>query len=362
MNPIVRADISAITTDSIVADGAATLSGSTIVIAGAGGLIARYTALAMAELSGTHRLGATVICLVRDRAKAERTYAVHPAGDRISLVAQTLGEPLRYDGPADVIIHAGGGSSPHAYRADPYGVAAANARAAFDLVDFARSRGTRRIGYLSSREVYGLAPPAADGRISEAAIGQFDHLQPRNAYPESKRMAETVLKVAGAQFGLPCQLWRLASVYGPGMHLVDDGRAMADLVSARLAGTDLRLAGDGSTVRGYCYVTDAVRGILTALLTGADGEAYNIANETEPVSIRQLADLLAQTPVPAARSGGASDDRRPRVILGTEATPAGYSTFGYIPLSTAKLAALGWAPQVSLQAGLHRTLEGSRVG
>ena len=79
MREVVRADVAAIVADPVIAaafDTAAggrssqDLAGDTIVIAGAGGLIARYTAFTLAELAAEHHLGATVVCLVRDRARA----------------------------------------------------------------------------------------------------------------------------------------------------------------------------------------------------------------------------------------------------------------------------------------------------
>lgn len=346
MNRTVVRDVEAVVSDPVIASSAGALAGQTVLLAGAGGLIARYTAFALAELSAAADLGIEVVCLVRDLAKAEHSYAAHPRRGDLALLQQDLGEPLHYLGRADVILHAGGASSPKAYAADPYGVAAANVKAVFDLVGLARHGGSRRIAYFSSREVYGTAAAP----LTEDVPGVFDHLSPRNSYPEAKRMTESVLAAASAQFGIGFQSYRLASVYGPGMRLAGDGRAMADLVGARLAGSDLVLASDGSAVRGYCYVTDAVRGILTALLAGADDTVYNIANETEPVSIRALADLLATLPV-------AGQTRVPEVVLGPAATPSGYSTFGYVPVSTARLEALGWLPRVSLREGLVRTLE-----
>lgn len=162
-------------------------------------------------------------------------------------------------------------------------------------------------------------------------------------------MTEALMSAYQTQFGVEYHALRLASVYGPGMKLRADGRAMADLISARLDGADLVLNSDGRAVRGYCYVGDAVRAILAIVLNGAPSGAYNIANETEPVTIAELADLLASLPL----------GERPtvQVVRGQPAPAGAYSDFGYVPVSTAKLEALGWQPKVGLRAGLRRTLE-----
>lgn len=327
-----------------VAQHVARLDGATVVLAGAGGLIARHLASELARLANETGVHLTVVCLVRDLAKAEAAYRGLPG---VQLAQQTLGEPLRYQGPADHIIHCGGASNPQDFARRPYQVAAANLRAVFDLVDLAQRCSTARIGYLSSREVYGDARPDT-GELAEPTTGVFDHLSVRNAYPESKRATETVLAAAAAELGLSWQAYRLSSVYGPGMRLADDGRAMSDLLQARLAGRDLVLTGDGTAVRSYCYAPDAARGVLTALLAGTDGP-YNVANEDEPVTIAELARLIADAPVPGT-------DRPQVLVTGTQPAPAGYSTFGYLPTATKKLRDLGWQPQVCLADGIRHTL------
>jgi nucleoside-diphosphate-sugar epimerase len=227
-------------------------------------------------------------------------------------------------------------------------VAVANAAAAFDILELARRRRSP-VAYFSSREVYGTAAPGADGRLSEQTLGSFDHLDPRNAYPESKRMTEALMSAYQTQFGVEYHALRLASVFGPGMKLRADGRAMADLIGARLDGANLVLNSDGRAVRGYCYVSDAVRAILAIVVNGAPSGAYNIANETEPVTILELANLLAGLPLGGRTSA--------EVVHGQPAAAGAYSDFGYVPVNTAKLEALGWQPKVGLKAGLRRTLE-----
>ena len=49
----------------------------------------------------------------------------------------------------------------------------------------------------------------------------------------------------------------------------------------------------GTQTRSYVYVADCVSGILTALLKGNIGEAYNIANPESVVSIAGLAQEIA---------------------------------------------------------------------
>ncbi len=60
------------------------------------------------------------------------------------------------------------------------------------------------------------------------------------------------------------------------------------------AGEDIVLKSDGSGKRTFCYITDAVAGYFKILFDGAEGEAYNICNTSQFVSIRELAECLTE--------------------------------------------------------------------
>ncbi|MDR2486347.1 MAG: NAD-dependent epimerase/dehydratase family protein [Clostridiales Family XIII bacterium] len=350
-NPVIEEDAAQVATDLSI-DEIDALSDACVLVAGGGGMTARHLCCALLAANRLHGTKIRVVSLVRDLPKAQ-TFFGDQAG--IRLIQGTLGAPGAplpdLGAKPDFIVHAGGASSPFAYQNDPVGVIRANVAGALDLSEVALRSGTRRLVFLSSREVYGnTSPDAAGGRISEDADGRFDHLSPRNAYPESKRMAESILGAYETQHGLAWNALRLASVYGPGMPLSQDGRAMSDMVAAVLRGEDIRLRGDGSPVRAWCYVSDAVLGILRCMLSGAPGTVYNIADETDPHSIRDAARLLLSLP-----GCGTSELR----LEGTDPRYS-YSSFSYAPLDVGRASAIGWSPRVAFQTGLERTLAAYR--
>lgn len=57
--------------------------------------------------------------------------------------------------------------------------------------------------------------------------------------------------------------------------------------------TDIILKTKGETKRIYLYTQDVVEAILTVLLKGENGEAYNAANEETYCSIYEMAQLVA---------------------------------------------------------------------
>lgn len=129
------------------------------------------------------------------------------------------------------------------------------------------------------------------------------------------------------------------------MKLENDGRVMADLMGDVVAGRDIVFKSSGEAVRAFLYVSDAVVGMFTVLFKGKAGEAYNLANETEPISIRDLAQLLATS----------RKDKAVRVII-KEGEQKGYCAYRRIALDTTAIEAMGWKPQVSLEDGIKKML------
>ena len=102
----------------------------------------------------------------------------------------------------------------------------------------------------------------------------------------------------------------------------------------------------GLLFRSMIYVTDVVRGVFAALLSGQDGEAYNIANEF--VSIRGFAEAA----VAAAESE--------KVVLTFKNEADADAAIPAAPggaKSTDKLCGCGWKPEVSLIDGIKMASE-----
>ena len=148
------------------------------------------------------------------------------------------------------------------------------------------------------------------------------------------------------QYGIPYNIVRIAHSYGPTMKLENDGRVMADLMGDAVAGRDIVLKSSGEAVRAFLYVTDAVIGMFTVLFHGGTGKAYNLANETEPVSIKDLAHLLAVS----------REDKKIHVVV-SESAQKGYCAYRRTALDTSAIEQLGWKPQISLKEGVDRIFQ-----
>ena len=95
----------------------------------------------------------------------------------------------------------------------------------------------------------------------------------------------------------------------------------------------------------YTYALDAAMGVLTVLLNGANGEAYNISDMESEVTLREIAEWLAQ------------DNGVKGIFDIPDATEqAGNSPAAKALLNTEKGKLLGWEPQTHMREGLLRTV------
>lgn len=319
------------------------LNGKTVLVTGASGMLASYVTWLLLYLHEEAGIDVSVVALCRNPQKAEQYYGSYVGKPYFHLLTQDICNPIVYDGNVDYIFHLAGNASPHFINTDPVGIMRCNLMGTMNVLELARKKQTAKVIFASTREVYG-ANEHAD-KLDECSYGVLDPLDARSCYPESKRAAETLLKSYYLQYGVEFNTIRIAHAYGPTMTLENDGRVMADLMSDVVAGRDIVLKSSGEAIRAFLYITDAILGMFTVLFKGKAGEAYNLANETEPVCIRDLAQLLA-----SSRS-----DKNIQVVI-NEGDQKGYCTYRRTALNTTAIERLGWKPQVPLREGIFRVL------
>jgi nucleoside-diphosphate-sugar epimerase len=130
---------------------------------------------------------------------------------------------------------------------------------------------------------------------------------------------------------------------------LDDGRVFADFVADVVHGRDIVLKSDGLAMRSFCYIADATLGFLTVLFKGNSAEAYNVANPSAEISMKDLAYTLA----------GLYPERGIGVKFESSAADNSYlksPTFRSCP-SIAKVIRLGWEPSVGIEEGFARTIQ-----
>lgn len=319
------------------------LDGKTVLVTGATGMLALYVTWLLLHLRERNGIRVSVVALCRNRQKAEEYFGSYEGKPYFHLLIQDVCNPIEYDGAVDYIFHLAGNASPHFINTDPVGIMKCNLLGTMNVLELARKKQTAKVMFASTREVYG-ANEYVD-KLGECSYGVLDPLDARSCYPESKRAAETLLKSYFLQYGVEFNTIRIAHSYGTTMKLENDGRVMADLMGDVVAGKDIVLKSSGEAIRAFLYITDAVLGMFTVLFKGKACEAYNLANETEPISIKDLAQLLASS----------RKDKAIRVVV-KEGEQKGYCAYRRTALDMTAIETLGWKPQVSLEDGIKKVL------
>ncbi len=315
----------------------AALDGARVLVTGATGLVGSHIARFLLERNRELHAGTQVVALVRDADKAQRVLAGYDEKDGLSFATGDVATFTDMGLTCDYIVHCAAPTASAFFAARPVETILTIVDGAYCMLELARAQGAG-IVCLSSMEVYGdgNAEPGLARKLAERDVGYLDPLAARSCYPESKRMAEQMAAAYAAQHGVRATSARLAQSFGPGVPK-DDARVFAQFARAALAGDDIVLKTSGASTRMYCDVSDAVTGVLTVLLHGEPGAAYNVANEATYCSVKEMAELVA------ARFGAGRT--RVRVELDPDAP---YPPEHHLPLDAAALQALGWQPRHDL--------------
>lgn len=339
-NPIVQNDLNELIERDI---NWKSLNNKSILVTGATGMLASYVAFTIIFLNEHYNYNITIFLLARNIENLKITYGSET--NNIKFLIQDICEDIKLEDNVDYIFHAAGGSSPYEILHNPTGIIKANTLGTLRVLELAKRVSTEKILFTSTREIYGKTNNIE--RIRESDSGTIDPLSYRSCYPESKRLAESLLKSYSVQYGVNFNSLRIAHTYGPGMKIESDGRVMADLINYASKSIDIQLNSDGKAMRAFCYISDAIDAIFRILIHGNNNEAFNIANETEPISILKLSHLIQKI---AGKNN--------TVKLPKEHNKAkGYTNYKRIKLDTSKIEALGWVPKITLLKGIKRTLE-----
>lgn len=181
--------------------------------------------------------------------------------------------------------------------------------------------------------------------FDESYCGYINSNTLRAGYPESKRCGEALCQAYKKQKNLDVVIPRFTRSYGPTM-LKTDTKAISQFIKKAVAGENIVLKSAGTQYYSYTYVADAVSGFLTVLLKGESGEAYNIADESSDIMLKDLAKIIA-------------DFAGKEVVfeLPDETEKAGYSKATKARLDGSKLKKLGWNARYDIKQGLVRTLK-----
>lgn len=315
------------------------LSGCNILVTGATGLIGGCLVEA---LMMNPKKDYQVYASGRNEERAKARFKEFTDERHFHFIRYDVLKPLESDVRFDYVIHAASNASPNFFAKNPVEVIKSNIDGVVNLMEYGLQHGMKRFLYVSSGEVYG----EGDGRVfTEDYSGYVNCATPRACYPSSKRAAETLCVSYAAEYGADIVIARPCHTYGP--HFTEqDNRVYAQFIRNVLKGEDIVMKSTGEQFRSWCYVVDCVSALLYILLKGEKGEAYNIADANSNISIRDLAEMIAEI-------GG----KKVVIDIPDADEKKGFNVVKKSVFSTEKLERLGWQTKTKILRGLESSIK-----
>ncbi|MBR3538351.1 MAG: NAD(P)-dependent oxidoreductase [Eubacterium sp.] len=319
------------------------LSGKRILVTGASGLIGSSVIDLLLEMNRTWQMNIHITASGR-REEVIRERFSYADEQPDFLRFDVLTDELSYEG--DLIIHCAGNCSPRLYREQPVETLMGNLLGLEKVLQAAKTGNVKRVLSLSSSEVYGNRDSREPYREEDAYY--VDQLNPRSCYPMGKRAAETLCASFMEEYGQEVCIVRPGHIYGSWIPASDD-RAPAQFLKNVLEKKDIVMKSAGDQLRSYCHSYDCASAILTVLLQGMPGEAYNISNRDSVVTIREFAETTARLAGQNVRFENPTDQER-----------KAFNQMQNSSLDASKLEALGWRAMIGLEEGVGMMLECNR--
>lgn len=287
--------------------------------------------------------GADVVCLVRDSVARshfhklgldQKVSIVHGQLEDYALLERALNE---YE--IESVFHLGAQTIVGTANRNPLATFEANIRGSYNLLEACRrnAKKVKRVMVASSDKAYGAQP--------KLPYDESSPLEGRFPYDCSKSCTDLITQSYYAAFGVPACVTRCGNLYGAGD--LNWNRLVPGTIRSALRGERPLIRSDGTFVRDYFYVEDAVAAYLE-LAENMDrpeivGQAFNFSDD-KPLSVVQMVDVILEA---CGRK-----DLEP-IILG-EASNEIPEQF----LSSAKAHRLlgGWKPRFGMKEALPRAI------
>jgi len=230
----------------------------------------------------------------------------------------------------EAVIHLAAITSVLKSVADPVGVYASNTEMTQRLLEACRHHGVSRFVFASTNAVV--------GDVGFATIEVGMPLRPLTPYGATKAAGEMLMAGYSGSYGIVTSANRFSNIYGAEMQLKDS--IIARMMKAALAGEGIEIYGDGTQVRDYVYIDDAVNSLLLGL--ELEASATFIVGGGRSVSVNDLHQMTVaatKCEIPATHIAPKPGEM-PAVIV-----------------DISKSAEMGFRPVWSLERGLDATWE-----
>jgi nucleoside-diphosphate-sugar epimerase len=242
----------------------------------------------------------------------------------------------------DSVIHLASVNGTEFFYSKPEVVLEVGIKGMLNVIDATIRHGVSELVVASSSEVYQTPDRVPTAEDAELSIP--DALNPRYSYAGAKIASELLALNYGRKHLGRVIVFRPHNVYGPDMgeeHVIPQlTLRLIALARGGLGPVDLPIQGTGKETRSFVFIDDLVDGVACLIARGEHMNIYHVGTEDE-IAIADLALRIGKAcgvavrPVPSAPAAGGTPRRCPDI---------------------SKLARLGYAPRVALDAGLAKTV------
>jgi nucleoside-diphosphate-sugar epimerase len=312
--------------------------GRRVLVTGAGGFIGHHLVRRLV------RAGARVRAMVRYNAGADWGLIEMLEPDvraALEVFAGDVTDPTRTAqalADCEIVLHlAALISIPYSYQTR-YSFTQVNVLGTQHVLEAALVTRPARLIVTSTSEVYGSA--------QREPMDEDHPLHPQSPYAASKVAADALALAYQAGFDLPVALVRPFNVFGPGQ----SARSVIPAMVVQALERDALELGALETVRDFTYVDDTVEAFLRAGLAAAPGRVYNVGTG----AAHRIGEALE-------RVGTILGKRLTAATAPERLRPAAGEVTRLVCDATRARRELGWAPAVSFDDGLRRTIDWIRA-
>lgn len=318
--------------------------GKNIMITGASGMIGTYMIDLLMYRNSVYHDKISIYAISRNKDDAQKRFALYWNEPLFNYICYDVNDKLALEEKMDYVIHAASNTHPKQYSSDPVNTILTNVLGTKNILDYAYRCRADKVIFLSSVEIYGENKGDVD-LFDESYSGYIDCNTLRAGYPEGKRTGEALCQAYRSMYNMNIIIPRVSRVYGPTMK-AEDSKAIAQFIKNAVYNQNIVLKSEGNQLYSYIYVGDAVMAILYCILYGEDGQAYNVSGDGSDISLKSLAEYLA-------------DMSHTQVVyeLPEESERRGYSKAAKALLDNSKIKNLGWNSLYDIKTGLYDTIQ-----
>jgi UDP-glucuronate 4-epimerase len=307
------------------------------LVTGAAGFIGSQLAERLVA-EGNEVVGIDSMSDYYDPARKARNIAALTASDSFRFLQENINETdlaALFEG-VEVVIHLAGQPGVRASWGDDFSIYLEdNIHATQRLLEAAKGADLQRFVMASSSSVYGDAEhfPTSEEELP----------RPVSPYGVTKLAAEHLGRLYWRAFEVPSVALRYFTIFGPRQR---PDMAFSRFVDAALEDRSVEIYGDGEQIRDFTYVDDCLSATIAAGSDGRPGAVYNIAGGTQ-ASVLDVLEILGGLV-------GREVRREHHPAMKGDARRTGADT-------ASARNDLGYAPQVSLEAGIEKQLDAQRA-